>query len=360
MDRLTTAECVEIVKTYYKNGESVVGTFRALRGVYGRHNRPSERAIGKIVRKFEETGSVTDGPRHNRNECSTANIAAVSESVEEHQNLSITKRAQHLGLFYGTLWRILHLDLHLHPYKIQLKQELKPADHAMRRTYADWVLEQQRLNDDFSHRIFFSDEAHIMLGGYVNKQNCRIWGSENPKVTVERPLHPQKITVWCFIWSGGVIGPYFFENDEGVTQTVNSDRYSHMITEFFFWREIEDMDVENMWFQQDGATSHTTRPVLALLREKFPGRVISRFGNVNWPPRSCDLSPLDFFLWGYAKDRVYADNPQILDALKTNIRQVMAELLPAMGRQVIENYLKKIQSYKMSGGGHLNDVVFHT
>lgn len=112
--------------------------------------------------------------------------------------------------------------------------------------------------------------------------------------TVERPLHPQKVTVWCAIWSGGVIGPYFFENEEGVTQTVNSHRYSQMIADFF-WPEINDMDLEEMWFQQDGATSHTTRPVLALLQEKFEGRVISRFGDVNWPPRSCDLSPLDFF-----------------------------------------------------------------
>lgn len=296
MDRLSTAERVKIVKTYYKNSDSVVSTFRALRADYGRHNRPSERTIGKTVKKFEETGSVTDvlRPIHHRNARSTENIAAVSESVEEDPNLSIPRRAQHLGLSYGTLWRILHLDLHLHPCKVQLTQELKPADHGMRRTYADWVLEQQRLDDDFSHRIFFSDEAHFSLGGYVNKQNCRIWGSENPHVTVERPLHPQKVTVWCAIWSGGVIGPYFFENEEGVTQTVNSHRYSQMIADFF-WPEINDMDLEEMWFQQDGATSHTTRPVLALLQEKFEGRVISRFGDVNWPPRSCDLSPLDFF-----------------------------------------------------------------
>ncbi|EFN63948.1 hypothetical protein EAG_14216, partial [Camponotus floridanus] len=206
---------------------------------------------------------------------------------------------QHLGLSYGSLWRILHLDLHFHPYKVQLTQELKPVDHGMRRKYADWVLEQQAVDGDFSTKIFFSDEAHFSLGGYVNKQNCRIWGNENPQVSQERPMHPGK--VWCAFWSGGVIGPYFFENDEGITVTVNSQRYGRMITNFF-WPEIEDMDLENMWFQQDGATSHTTRPILALLQEKFPGRVISRFGNVNWPSRSCDLTPLDFFLWGYAKD----------------------------------------------------------
>ncbi|GFU31221.1 uncharacterized protein TNCV_1742181 [Trichonephila clavipes] len=59
------------------------------------------------------------------------------------------------------------------------------------------------------------DEAHFWLNGYVNKQNCRIWSEANPHVYVETPLHPEKLTVWCALWAGGIIGPYFFKNDEG-------------------------------------------------------------------------------------------------------------------------------------------------
>ena len=62
-------------------------------------------------------------------------------------------------------------------------------------------------------KIIFSDEAHFHLGGYVNKQNCRIWGSEQPHANVERPMHPPRVTVWCGFWSGGIIGPFFFENE---------------------------------------------------------------------------------------------------------------------------------------------------
>ncbi|GFT46502.1 uncharacterized protein TNCV_3183821 [Trichonephila clavipes] len=47
------------------------------------------------------------------------------------------------------------------------------------------------------------DEAHFWLNGYVNKQNCRIWSEANPKVYVETPLHPEKLTVWCALWAGG-------------------------------------------------------------------------------------------------------------------------------------------------------------
>ncbi|GFX39615.1 uncharacterized protein TNCV_2103591 [Trichonephila clavipes] len=68
---------------------------------------------------------------------------------------------------------------------------------------------------DFHKRILFSDEVHFWFNGYVNKQNCRIWSEANPQVYVETPLHPEKLTVWCALWAGGIIGPYFFKNDEG-------------------------------------------------------------------------------------------------------------------------------------------------
>ncbi|GFW70057.1 hypothetical protein TNCV_1405101 [Trichonephila clavipes] len=58
---------------------------------------------------------------------------------------------------------------------------------------------------DFHKRILFSDEAHFWLNGYVNKQNCRLWSEANPQVYVETPLHPEKLTVWCALWAGGIL-----------------------------------------------------------------------------------------------------------------------------------------------------------
>ncbi|GFU79939.1 hypothetical protein TNCV_578191 [Trichonephila clavipes] len=52
---------------------------------------------------------------------------------------------------------------------------------------------------------FPGDEAHFWLNGYVNKQNCRIWSEANPQVYVETPLHPEKLTVWCALWAGGIL-----------------------------------------------------------------------------------------------------------------------------------------------------------
>ena len=98
---------------------------------------------------------------------------------------------------------------------------------------------------------------------------------------------------------------------------------------------------------------------MALLQEKIPGRVISRCDDIKWSPRSCDLTPLDF-LWGYAKDCVYADKPSTLKHVKTNVRHVMSEMPPNMLQKAIENYLKIINACHASLEGYLNDVVFHT
>ncbi|GFY24278.1 putative transposable element [Trichonephila clavipes] len=176
---------------------------------------------------------------------------------------------------------------------------------------------------DFHKRISFSDEAHFWLNGYVNKQNCHIWSEANPQVYVETPLYPEKLTVWCALWAGGIIGPYFFKNDEGHNVTVNGDRYRAMITNFFI-PELNNHDVQELGFQQDGATCHTARATIDLLKDRFGDHLISRFGPVNWPPRSCDLTPLDYFLWGYVKSLVYADKPQTLNHLEDNIRRVIA------------------------------------
>ena len=102
-------------------------------------------------------------------------------------------------------------DLGLPDYKIQLVQELKPNDHQVRRTSVDCAQNEITVVPDFHKRILFSDKAHFWLNGYVNKQNCRIWSEGNPQVYVETPLHPEKLTVWCALWAGGIIGPYFFK-----------------------------------------------------------------------------------------------------------------------------------------------------
>ncbi|GFT34827.1 putative DD41D transposase [Trichonephila clavipes] len=142
----------------------------------------------------------------------------------------------------------------------------------------------------------------------------------------------------------------FFKNDEGHNVPVNGDdRYRAMITNFFI-PELNNHDVQELRFQQDGATCHTAHTTIDFLKDTFGDRLISRFGPVNWPPRSCDLTPLDYFLWGYVKSLVYADKPQTLDHLEDNIRRVIADIRPQMLEKVIENSTSRLDYIRASRG----------
>ncbi|GFU91105.1 putative transposable element [Trichonephila clavipes] len=149
----------------------------------------------------------------------------------------------------------------------------------------------------------------------------------------------------------------FFKNDEGHNVTVNGDRYRAMITNFFI-PELNNHDVQELWFQQDGATCHIARAPIDLLKDTFGDRLISRFGPVNWPPRSCDLTPLDYFLWGYVKSLVYADKPQTLDHLEDNIRRVIADIRPQMLEKVIENWTSRLDYIRASRGSPMPEIIF--
>ncbi|GFU19762.1 hypothetical protein TNCV_3961061 [Trichonephila clavipes] len=149
----------------------------------------------------------------------------------------------------------------------------------------------------------------------------------------------------------------FFKNDEGHNVTVNGDRYRAIITNFFI-PQLNNHDVQKLWFQQDGETCHTARATIDLLKDTFVDRLISRFGPVNWPPRSCDLTPLDYFLWGYVKSLVYADKLQTLDHLEDNIRRVIADIRPQMLEKVIENWTSRLDYIRASRGSPMPEIIF--
>ncbi|GFW50646.1 transposable element Tc3 transposase [Trichonephila clavipes] len=130
-----------------------------------------------------------------------------------------------------------------------------------------------------------------------------------------------------------------------------------MITNFFI-PELNNHDVQELWFQQYGATCHTARTTIDLLKDTFGDRLISRFGPVNWPPRSCDLTLLDYFLWGYVKSLVYADKPQTLDHLEDNIRRVIADIRPQMLEEVIENWTSRLDYIRASRGSPMPEIIF--
>ena len=71
-----------------------------------------------------------------------------------------------------------------------------------------------------------------------------IWGTENPHAYFKKPTHPKRVTVWCGFWFRGIIGPFFFENEQGEAVIVNGDCYRAMLNEFVFTK-IEEEEIGN-------------------------------------------------------------------------------------------------------------------
>lgn len=163
MEQYTLEQRLQIIKIYYKSGESLIQTLRALTPIYGQRNRPAKSTIQRLVKKFESTYTLHNVPVpvRQRSVRSEENIAAASASIQDDPNLSLTRRSQSLGISVSSLWRILRKDLGLHPYKIKLTQELKPLDHLKRREFVKWAEGKFENDPDFHRKIIFSDEIHF-------------------------------------------------------------------------------------------------------------------------------------------------------------------------------------------------------
>jgi len=128
----------------------------------------------------------------------------------------------------------------------------------------------------------------------------------------------------------------------------------------FLPTELQRLGVhdKDLWFQQNGATSHTARISMAVLRKMFPNRVILRNGDIVWPPHSPDLTPPDFFLWDYLKSKVFTNKPHTLLELKENIIREIKAINVHIQQKVMDSMKKRIADYIQNGGGHLNNVIF--
>lgn len=360
MASYTPAERFVIVELYIENQKSIILTQRKFRAKFPRRKAPDPRTIRALYSKLASAGTLHNVPCPNkpRRARSNTNITIAQDLLEENPNLSTRRGAQALGISKSTMQRIFRDDLTLYPYKIQMVQQLKPEDYPRRLQYGKTMRNLERSEDDFWNKIIMSDEAHFDLNGNVNKQICRFWADKNPEKYREKPLHDKRVTVWAGICSECIIGPFFFENDKGEAVTVNGARYRTMI-DTFLREEVENHGLEDHWFQQDGAPAHTARLTINLLKEMFPSRLVSKNGDFDWPPRSPDLTAPDFFLWGYLKGKVYADQPKTLSALKHNIKRDIAAISTETLEKVMENAKNRAQLCIKEKGKHLRDIIFH-
>lgn len=194
-----------------------------------------------------------------------------------------------------------------HPYKFKKVQKLYPNDYRRRLRFARWAIRRCNADPDFFQRVCFTDESTFTQEGVLNKQNKRYWArkGENPHGTTEVERQKRwKVQVWAGIVGDRIIGPIFFNGN------LTGLSYSRFIRRTLP-RLIEEnpIAVERMWWQQDGAPAHNSIRASVEINRIFQRRWIGNRGTTEWPPRSPDLTPLDFWLWSKLKVLCYREPP---------------------------------------------------
>lgn len=336
--RLNKQQRIAAVRFYYMSDMNAAEASRRLSEEYQIHEVQG-RNIKSLVRKFEETGSVMDASRSGRPRTATTEAIGdqIRESLTNSPQKSTRRLSQEFGISHVSVFKLLK-ERKLKAYIPRLVHALNDDDWDRRLEFSELFLDMVEADATILDRVWWSDEACFKLNGQINRHNCVYWDSENPRVTVEKSVNSPGITVWAAISSLGIIGPYFFED------TVTGEAYRHML-QTFFWPRVQQHD--QFYFQQDGAPPHYSRTVRQWLDYNFAGKWIGRRGPIEWPARSPDLTPPDFFLWGVIKNLVYAEKPRNLQDLRQAIEQkfttIDLELCEKVCRSIPERLQKCIR-----------------
>jgi len=150
-------------------------------------------------------------------------------------------------------------------------------------------------------------------------------------------------------WTRRAIFWKVLASTSAVTAWISSVMFSTFVN------QLDDEELSIAYFQQDGATSHTSLASMAEIQSFFGDRVISKG---LWPPRSPDLTPPDYFLWGYLKGRIYQNKPRTIDALKANITEEIQAVTADVLARTFQNMARRVQSYLDANGGHFQQILW--
>lgn len=348
--RLTMQEKVELVRLVGDNARS----FRQAADEFnlrhpGRQPPIRHKLVATINKNFDNRGIVCKlrPKNYNLQNRQNQNEERILQYFREHPRYSIRQVALNLNFNKNIVWRCLKKH-RKRAFKPKFLHTLEDGDTDRRLDFCFWAQGEFLNNVNFLKNVIFTDEATFTTNGVVCSQNCRFWADENPHWIIStKRQYVSKVNVWCGLWNDQIIGPFFIPR-------LNGETYLNLLQ-----REIQPFlnnlpqDVRrDLYYQLDGAPAHNV--ARGWLEDNFPGRWIGLRSQVHeFPPRSPDLTPLDFYLWGRLKNIVYKNRPRSQDELMIRIRQACLEITPAEIRKVIRHVRKRIEQCIRNDGGYI-------
>jgi len=197
--------------------------------------------------------------------------------------------------------------------------------------------------------------AHFTRDGFNNTRNSHLWDRDNPHGTVESNYqHLFAINVWCGVIGDQLIGPYIYRN---IWQVIFTPTFCKRVPAFL--EHVPLQTRRQMGYQNDGAPPHFSQVVRQYLTHRFPNRSIGPGGAQNWPPRSADLNPSDYHVWGYMKAMVYAHKVNTREELLQQIHSAARSINnTAVLRKVTSSLVTRDRKFIQADGGHFEQLVW--
>lgn len=281
-------------------------------------------------------------------------VAEILQYFHNHPYNSIRQASRQLNVSFGAVQHVLKTNKY-HDYKMHNLQLLTPFDMERRMDFVAEMMIRQNDERNFLGHILWTDESRFVSNGKPNRKNLHYWAEENPHVVnqIQNQGH-FGVNVWCGLIGNHLVGPYFFN------ETLNGANYLHFLN-YTLPVLLENVPLQlrrNMWYQHDGAPPHTTGAVGDFLNERFPARWIGvRSPTIRWAPKSPDLTPLDFFLWGSLKDIVYKTATNDIDHLKAKITDACNSLTAEIIYKATHRGLaKRLELCMVEEGRHIENL----
>lgn len=340
------------------------GNARAARLLYmaafpNRRPVPSARNFQELHRRLSN-GLRLD--RDRREQAAVVIDGAVEEAILRSLFADPTTSIRRLALQHGvsksSVWRIFKKE-GLHPYHYQRVQHLHDdVDRVPRCVLSSWIQRQIRNDPEFTQKILWMDESQFTRNGITNCRNLHEWNpkGENPHLKRSSKFQVQfSINLWAGLIGDMFIGPIF------LPRTLNGPRFLELLREDLPL-ELEDVPLETrrtMYLQMDGCPAHYALDVRGFLNASYANRWIGRQGPVAWPARSPDMTPLDYFLWGTMKQRVYSVPINTEEELRGRIVHCVNYIKnnPEMIRRATQQIAVRAGLCLQERGGHFEQLL---
>lgn len=352
---LTNDELFELAMIYSICNRNNAETAREFGRRYPYLPEISRTFVYRMMRRLRTTGSFNPRPGPGRNilynEDQEIDIIAYFSS---NPRSSIRKTSAITGLPRTSIDRILEKH-NWHPFCIHGLQALHPSDFNRRVAFSNWLLIQQDTDSNFVKNIMWTDECLFTENGHINAHNDHYWNDTKPSFVQE--IHHQRkfsVSVWCGIWNGKLIGPVFYEG------TLTAIKYLQLILNGIVTDTLETTPlslVKKMYFQQDGAPAHKAINVTNWLNENFNKQWIGLNGPTEWPPRSPDLTPLDFYFWGRLRTLVYNTRPLNVTDLKQKIINACNNITGGELQNIYRSIIRRAQLCIGVDGKHFENAL---